>query len=128
MTATGVRSFLSLYFYPLVVAFHLHEGPDDIYVLCPGDENIPVGEEEMNLSRQSWELYLNLSHLKQSQLQAAQLQAGRLSPLSTPASVSLEGRLTLPSWRTTQTPVLQKRLLSPISLETKMPTGTPEIC
>lgn len=35
-----------------------------------------VGEEEMNPSRQSWELYLNLSHLMESQLQAVQRQAG----------------------------------------------------
>lgn len=82
-----------------------------------------VGEEETNLSRQSWELYLNLWHLKQSQVQAVQLKAGRLSPLSTPASVSLEGRLTLPSWTATANTSPSETL---ISRETKMPTGAPK--
>lgn len=83
-----------------------------------------VGEEEMNPSRQSWELYLNLSPLMESQLQlfkgrqAVPTQHACLrQPGGEAHAAALENPCKHQSFR---------KLLSLISLETKMPTGTPK--
>lgn len=77
---TSILFFFSLYAHPLLVASNLYKRPDDLSWWS--EYACRRWERRKWMPPDSWELYLNLSHLKQSQLQAAQLRVGRPPLLS----------------------------------------------